>query len=70
MKRTLYDDVQVMVRHLDEKFRQLGDQVDKIGEVTDRNVHSQCASINALINENKDIRQLVDNVARRMDQPS
>ena len=46
----------------------VGDQLDGVARTIDRNSHSQCASIDALISEQKDIRQWVEGLARLLDQ--
>ena len=68
IRRTLFDEVQVKVDTLDDRIRMIGDQLDGIAKTTDRNTDSQCASIGALIQEQKDIRQLVEGLAKLLDQ--
>ena len=68
IRRTLFDEVQVKVNTLDDRIRMIGDQIDSVGKTIDRNTHSQCASIVALISEQKDIRQLVEGLAKLLDQ--
>ena len=68
IRRTLFDEVQVKVNTLDDRIRLVGDQLDGVARTIDRNTHSQCASIDALISEQKDIRQLVEGLARLLDQ--
>ena len=68
IRRTLFDEVQEKVNTLDERIRMVADQLDGVARTIDRNTHSQCASIDALISEQKDIRQLVEGLARLLDQ--
>ena len=68
IRRTLFDGVQVKVNTLDDRIRMVGDQLDGVARTIDRNTHSQCASIDALISEQKDIRHLVEGLARLLDQ--
>ena len=67
IKRTLFDEVQGKVTHLDERIRMVGDQMDGVAKTIDRNEHSKCASITAMIREQKDIRRLVEELAKRLD---
>ena len=69
MKHTLYDDVRGKVTHLEEKFRMFGNHMDGITKTIDRSEHSKCASITAMISEQEDIRRLVEELAKRLDQP-
>ena len=46
----------------------VGDHIDSVAKTTDGNTHSQCASIDALISEQKDIRQLIEGLAKLLDQ--
>ena len=68
IKRTLFDEVQGKVNHLDERVRMVGDQIDGVAKTIDRSEHSKCASITAMIREQEDIRQLVEGLAKRLDQ--
>ena len=69
IKRTLFDEVQGKVNHLEEKLRMFGDHVDGITKTIDKNDHSKCASTTAMIREQEDIRRLVEELAKRLDQP-
>ena len=64
IKRTLVDEVQGKVTHLDERIRMAGDQIAGVAETIDRNEHSKCASITAMIREQEDIRRLVEGLAK------
>ena len=63
INRTLFDVVQGRVDHLEEKFRMLSDHLSETAKVIDRNEHAKCASITAMISEQKDIRRLVEELA-------
>ena len=69
IKRTLFDEVQVKVNHLEEKLCMFGDHLDGITTTIDKNNHSQCASITAVICEQEDIRRLVEELTKLQDQP-
>ena len=69
IKCTLFDEVQVKVNHLEEKIRMFGDHVDGVTKTIDKNDHAKSASITAMISEQEDIRRLVEELARRLDQP-
>ena len=69
IKRTLCDEVRGKENHLEEKLRMLGDHMDGIAKTIDKNEHSKCASITAMIREQEDIRRLVEELAKRLDQP-
>ena len=45
-----------------------GDHMDGITKTIDKNTHSKCASITAMIREQEDIRQLFEGLANRLDQ--
>ena len=58
------------MNHLEAKLRMWGDHMDGITKTIDKNTHSKCTSITALIREQEeDIRRLVEELARRLDQP-
>ena len=67
IKRTPFDEVQG-VTHLDGSLRMVMDHLDTITKTLDRNTHSRSASITALISEQEDLRQMVNDLARRLDQ--
>ena len=69
IKRTLFSALQGKVNHLEEKLRMLGDDMDGVAKTIDRNEQSKCASITVMVREQKDIRQLVGELAKRLDQP-
>ena len=67
MKESLHDDVQERVKGLEERLRQLMDHEVHVNQTIDRNNHSQCASIEAIIAEQRDIRKVVEDLASRLD---
>ena len=67
IKASLYDDVQERVKCLEEKLRHLMDHEVHVNQTIDRSTHSQCASIEALVAEQSDIRKLVEDLASRLD---
>ena len=68
LRETLFDDVQGRVKDLEEKIPGVIDHEAHVNQTIDRTTHSQCASINALINEQADIRKIVEELANRLDQ--
>ena len=67
LKESLYDDVQERVKGLEEKLRHLMDHEVHVNQTIDRNTHSQCASIKAIIAEQGDLRKVVEDLASRLD---
>ena len=67
IRHILFDLVQEKVDHLEKKFQLLGEHLDGITATVDRNKHAKCASITAVINEQEDIRRLVEDLAGRLD---
>ena len=67
LKESLYDHVQERVKGLEEKLRNVMDHEVRVNQTIDRNTHSQCASINALIASTGDTRKLVEDLASRLD---
>ena len=61
--------MQVKVNHVEEKLRTFSDHMDRTTSTIHRNNHSQSASITAMIREQDDVRQLVEELAKRLDQP-
>ena len=55
IKRTCFDEVQGKVNHLEDKLHMFGDHMDGITKTIDKNDHSKCASITAMIREQEDI---------------
>ena len=68
IKGTLFEDVQERVKSLEERLRSVMDHEVHVNKTIDRNTHSQCASISALIDEQKDVGKLVEELANRLDQ--
>ena len=69
VKHTLFDEVQGKVTHLDYSLCRVLDHLESITKTIDKNTHSRSASITALISEQEDLRRMVDDLARRLDQP-
>ena len=67
IKETLFKDVQERVKSLEERLRGVTDHEMHVNQTIDRNTHSQCASISAIIDEQGDIRKLVEELANRLD---
>ena len=67
IKETLFDDVQERVKSLEERLRRVMDHEMHVNQTIDRNTHSQRASISAIIDEQRDIRKLVEDLASRLD---
>ena len=67
IKETLFEDVQERVKSLEERLRHVMDHEMHANQTIDRNTHSQCASISAIISEQGDIRKLVEDLASRLD---
>ena len=67
LKASLFDDVQERVKGLEEKLRHVMDHEVHVNQTIDRNTHSQSASISAIIDEQSDIRKLVEDLASRLD---
>ena len=69
LKASLFDDVQEKVKGLQEKLCHLMGHEVHVNQTIDRNTHSQCASIEAIIAEQRDIRKLLEDLASRLDRP-
>ena len=67
LKESVHDDVQERVKGLEEKLRHLMDHEVHVNQTIDRNTHSQCASIEAIIAEQGDLRKVVKDLASRLD---
>ena len=67
IKSTLFEDVQERVKSLEERLCSVMDHEVHVNKTIDRNTHSQCASISALISEQEDVRKLVEALANRLD---
>ena len=66
MKQSLHNDVLERVKSLEEKLRFMADHETHVNQTIDGNTHSQCASIEAIIAEQGDIRKVVDDLASRL----
>ena len=67
IRSTLFEDVQERVKSLEERLRIVMDHEVHVNKTIDRNTHSQCASISALISEQADVRKLVEELANCLD---
>ena len=67
IRETLFEDVQERVKSLEERLRSVMDHEMHVNQTIDRNTHTQCASMSALIDEQGDIRKLVEELANRLD---
>ena len=67
IKSALFEDVQDRVKSLEERLHSVMDHEMHVHQTIDRNTHSQCASIKALISEQEDVRKLVGELANRLD---
>ena len=67
LKDSLHDDVQERVKGLEEKLRFMIDHEAHVNQTIDRNAHSQCASIKAIIAEQAELRRIVEDLASRLD---
>ena len=67
LKESLFDDVQERVKGLEEKLRHMMDHEVHVNQTIDRNTHSQCASIKAIIAEQDELRKVVQDLASRLD---
>ena len=68
-RHTLFDVVQDKVDNLEERFRMFTEHLQGITATVDRNEHAKCSSIAQIINEQEDIRRLVEGLASRWDHP-
>ena len=68
IRETLFEDVQERVKSLEERLRSVMDHEVHVNQTIDRNTCSQCALISALIDEQADIRKIVEELANRLDQ--
>ena len=67
IRHTLFDVVQDKVDNLEERFRIIIEHLHGITATVDRNEHAKCFSIALTINEQEDIRRLVEECASRLD---
>ena len=58
---------QERVKSLEERLRATLDHEVHVNQTIDRNTHSQCASIKALIAEQHELRKIVEDLANRLD---
>ena len=67
LKESVHDDIQERVKSLEERLRATLDHEVHVNQTIDRNAHSQCASIKALIAEQYELRKIVEDLASRLD---
>ena len=67
IRHTLFNIVQEKVETLDARFQKYDEFVQTVLEKTDKNTHEVCSSVSKIIDEQADIRRLVEELARRMD---
>ena len=67
LKESVHNDVQERVKGLEEKICHMMDHEAHVNQTIDRNTHSQCASIEAIIAEQEDLRKLVEDLASQLD---
>ena len=68
LKQSLQNDVQERVKGLEERLRVALEHETHVNQTIDRNAHTQCASIAAIMEEQRDVRKLVEDMASRVDQ--
>ena len=64
---TLFNIVQEKVETLEARFYKYDDFVLTVLDKTDRNAHEVCSSVAKIIDEQADIRKLVEELAKRID---
>ena len=67
LKESVHDDVQERAKGLEEKLRNMMDHEAHVNQTIDRNAHSRCASIKAIIAEQAELRKVVEDLASRLD---
>ena len=67
LKESVHDDIQERVKSLEERLRHTLDHEVHVSQTIDRNTHSQCASINAIMVEQEELRKIVEDLAGRLD---
>ena len=67
IRQTLFDIVQEKVETLDSRFQKYDEFVQTVLDKTDNNAHEVCSSVSKVIDEQRHIRRLVEELARRMD---
>ena len=67
-KQSLQNDVQERVKGLEERLRVALEHETHVNQTIDRNAHTQCASIAAIMELQRDVRKLVEDMASRVDQ--
>ena len=67
LKESVHNDLLERVKCLEEKLRNMMDHEVHVNQTIDRNAHSQCASIKAIIAEQEELRKIVEDLASRLD---
>ena len=62
------EDVQAKIASLDAFTKKMHEHEHHVNQTIDQNTHSQTASICGIINEQDDLRKLVEGLANRLDQ--
>ena len=67
IRHTLYDIVQEKVDTLESRFQKFDEFTHSVMGAVDKNAHELCSTVAKIIDEQADIRRLVEERARRMD---
>ena len=67
IRHILFDLVQDKVDNLESRFQEFSEVTPAITGTIDRNEHEKCSLIGKIINEQEDVRRLVEEFARRLD---
>ena len=65
----MHDDLKERVKGLEDRYRHLMEHEEHVNQTIDRNTHSQCASIKAIVAEQAELRKVVEDLANRFDRP-
>ena len=67
IRHTLYDLVQEKVDTLESRFQKFDEFTHSVMGTVDKNAHELCSTVAKIIDEQADIRRIVEELARRMD---
>ena len=67
IRHTLFKIVQKTIETLEGRFQKFDEFVQSVMSTTDKNTHEVCSSVFKIIDEQADIRRVVEELARRMD---
>ena len=67
IRHTLYDIVQDKVETLESRFQKFDEFAQSVMSTTDKSTHEVCSSVAKIMDEQAEIRRLVEELARRMD---